>query len=140
MKKNLTQVSTLPTDTPFDTTTGFVHTTIGTETETYVFQTPLETSTQFFETTGTETETMLRSEASAGKGVSGLRTMLRLGATAGKDPPFETTTEFVETTGTETETTTQFVNLSENYDYESQDNSSYTTETIKIPNSKVIYF
>ena len=115
MKKNLTQVSTLPTDTP------------------------LETSTQFFETTGTETE-MLRSEASAGKGVSGLRTMLRLGATAGKDPPFETTTEFVETTGTETETTTQFVNLSENYDYESQDNSSYTTETIKIPNSKVIYF
>ena len=112
MKKNLTQVSTLPTDTP------------------------LETSTQFFETTGTETE-MLRSEASAGKGVSGLRTMLRLGATAGQ---FETTTEFVETTGTETETTTQFVNLSENYDYESQDNSSYTTETIKIPNSKVIYF
>ena len=108
MKKNLTQVSTLPTDTP------------------------LESSTQFFETTGTETE-MLRSEASAGKGVSGLRTMLRLGATAGQ---FETTTEFVETT----DTTTQFVNLSENYDYESQDNSSYTTETIKIPNSKVIYF
>ena len=110
MKENVTQVSTLPTDTP------------------------LETSTQFFETTGTETE-MLRSEASAGKGVSGLRTMLRLGATAGQ---FETTTEFVETTGTDT--TTQFVNLSENYDYESQDNSSYTTETIKIPNSKVIYF